>query len=260
MNTPSTDKTVHMNTNEQILQAKVCMGKVVGHLLHVIALHENNELVIYSDVLSSQVPKSFGAHAFNLTRDALFRYSVIRLCALWDRAQSNNECLLTVVDLVDHHDVILSLMRENCGHWASREAHVIDLPDEPEMKEIVLRSAQESEDRFGRLQGYRAGKQLKRAIIDARVIAASGELLVLQNFRDKHLAHSLRETRREQSIGTISLPKFREETALLKKTVEVARALYCWINGSSFDFESSYEMRREQAEALWKGCKLMPVR
>lgn len=159
MNTQAIRAVDRLKAIERIALAKAHMEKMIGHVLHSIALHENNEIVLNSDLLSSQVPSSYGAHAFNLTRDALFRYSVIRLCALWDAAEINSESILTVIDLVDNREVILMLMRENCGHRAGRTAHVINLPEEPELEAIVLKSARDSEDRFGRTQGYRAGRQ-----------------------------------------------------------------------------------------------------
>jgi len=241
-------------TQERINLAKQRMSKVVGHILHSLALHENNEIVLYTDILASKISESFAAQAFNLMQDSLFRYSVIRLCTIWDNRDLEYESISTVVDLIDNHDVILELMRETCSQWAGQSVHVHNLPAQAELAEAVMQLAQDSEGSFGRQQGIQAGRALRRAIASARAVLSSEELKVMRRLRDKHLAHALNETREEKRSGPIRQMKFREETQLLEKTIFIARELYCWVNGASFDFEASRKIHRKQSEALWKGC------
>ena len=211
-----------MTTDDRIAAAKACVEKVVNHVLHSIALHENNEVFIYSDVISSQIPESYAANAFNLTRDALFRYSLIRLCALWDGDVSPEaETIARIVKLIDNREVISALMQETCANWPIS-------------------------DNFGRQQGA-------KATID------SPELQSIKNFRDKHIAHALSATRKEKVHGAIPLPAHRTEIDLLKKTVNLVSSFYCWVNGRDFDFDGSFEIRQGHAEALWKGCIVNPL-
>lgn len=250
-----------LTTQRRIDLAKRRMSRVIDHVLHSIALHESNEFVLYSDVLSSQISNSHAGHTFNLMRDSLFRYGVIRLCALWDIDKDlEYESISTVVELIDDHEVILALMRETCGQWAGRASHVLNLPDEPELAKEVLRLSQESDDRFGRQQAVMAAKSLLRTIALARRVCASDDMKVIRQLRNKHLAHSLNETREEKLIGPIRQMKYREETELLKKAISIAGDLHCWVNGASFDFDFSRKMRREQSEALWKGTTFKSLR
>jgi hypothetical protein len=50
---------------ERIDLAKAKMERVVHHFLYLIELHENNVFIVYSLGLSSQIPESFAAKAFN---------------------------------------------------------------------------------------------------------------------------------------------------------------------------------------------------
>jgi hypothetical protein len=74
------------------------------------------------------------------------------------------------------------------------------------------------------------------------------------NLRDKHLAHSLTETRREKA-GPIAPMKYGDERRVLDDTLPIVEALYCWVNGRSFSFDDSRKIDRKNAMALWEGCK-----
>src|SRR3954470_12232173 len=97
--------------------AKEKIRRVVDHLLYVLELHENNAIVLYSSTLSAQIPTSFAANAFNVFQRGLHQFEVVRLCALWDRAELEKENIPTVIELIDHPDVIESLAQETMAHW-----------------------------------------------------------------------------------------------------------------------------------------------
>jgi len=73
------------------------------------------------------------------------------------------------------------------------------------------------------------------------------------NMRDKHLAHSLSATRREK-VGAIEPMKYGYERDVLKASLPIVQALFCWVSGKSFDFEDSRRIDRENAKALWEAC------
>ncbi len=248
-----------MKTEDRISAAKRCVEKVVGHILHSIALHENNEVFIYSDVISSQIPESFAANAFNLTRDALFRYSLIRLCAVWDNdIREEAQTIPRIVKLISNRSVISALMKETCSHWPTHPFPVSDTVEGEALADSEGHSTWTFTDDFGRRQGAKAGWQLRTAVRKANTIIASQELQSIKNFRDKHIAHALSATKKEKAIGPIPVPARRAEIDLLKTTVDLAHTFYCWVNGTDFDFETSFEIRKGDAEALWKGCTVQP--
>jgi hypothetical protein len=75
------------------------------------------------------------------------------------------------------------------------------------------------------------------------------------NLRDKHLAHSLTQTRREQKVGPIAPMKYGDERVILEATLPIVEALYRWVNGCSFSFDDSREIDQRNAKALWEGCR-----
>jgi hypothetical protein len=100
---------------------------------------------------------------------------------------------------------------------------------------------------------------LKETIIAVRVILASSQLGLVMNLRDKHLAHSLTKTRREQH-GPIPPMKYGDETRLLEASIPIVERLFCWVNGKSFSIKDSQDIDRKNAEALWNGCKFNVLR
>ena len=76
-----------MTLPARIDAAKAKTKSVVDHLLYLLKLHENNALVVYSSLLSSQIPTSHAANAFNVFRVACIRSSWCA-CAHYGTASS----------------------------------------------------------------------------------------------------------------------------------------------------------------------------
>jgi hypothetical protein len=76
----------------------------------------------------------------------------------------------------------------------------------------------------------------------------------MMNLRDKYLAHSLTETRRERKVGSIDPMKYGDEREMLNASLPIVQKLFCWVSAKSFDFENSREIDRENAKALWEAC------
>jgi hypothetical protein len=57
---------VTWDTQKRITEAKRLTKCVVDHLQYLLDIHENNAIVLYSDTLSKQIPKSYAANAFNI--------------------------------------------------------------------------------------------------------------------------------------------------------------------------------------------------
>jgi hypothetical protein len=67
---------------KRIDEAKRLTPRVVDHLQYLLDIHENNATVLYSDMLSKQIQKSYAANAF--FREAMHQIELVRICALWD--------------------------------------------------------------------------------------------------------------------------------------------------------------------------------
>jgi hypothetical protein len=51
---------------------------------------KTTRFVLYSDTLSSQIPTSFAANAFNVFQRGMHQFEIVRLCALWDSWDSRS--------------------------------------------------------------------------------------------------------------------------------------------------------------------------
>jgi hypothetical protein len=226
-------KIAKMTLPERIEAAKAKTEKVVDHLSYLIKLHENNALVLYSPLLSSQIPTSHAANAFFNFRAGLHQIELVRLCSLWDSVDLKKENVPTIIELIDQSDVVEALAKEAASPWENLER---------EDKE------------YGEQRTQKARTSLPEAIKDARAIMGSSHLQSIMNLRDKHLAHSLTETWREKA-GPIAPMKYGDERVILEATLPIVEALHCWVNDGSFSFNDSREIDRKNAKALWEGCK-----
>jgi hypothetical protein len=91
------DKILKMSIAERMAVAKAKTERVVDHLLYVLELHENNEIIVYSPTLRSQIPTSYAANAFIVFRHGLHQFEIVRLCALWDSVELEKENIPTII-------------------------------------------------------------------------------------------------------------------------------------------------------------------
>ena len=127
----------HMTTANRKQAAKVKTERVVDHLLYLLALHENNTIIVYSDTLSSQVTRSLAANAFNVFQGGLHQFEIVRLCALWDRAGADRESIPTIIELIKPPDVIEALAQETRDELRNAIADVCTILDSPRLKSIM---------------------------------------------------------------------------------------------------------------------------
>jgi AbiU2 len=124
---------------------------VVHHLLYLLALHENNAIIVYSDTLSSQIRYAHAADAFYAFRAGLYHFEIVRLCALWDPANDDRksipteESIPTIIELIDLNDVIDTLAQRVQEQWPAA-------------------------DEYGREQAQKARDELRKTIKDVRKI------------------------------------------------------------------------------------------
>jgi AbiU2 len=248
------DKIAKMPIPERVSMAKEKTRRVVDHLMYLLELHENNAIVLYSPTLSAQIPTSFAANAFNVFQRGLHQFEIVRLCALWDSVDLDKENVPTVIELIDHPDVIESLAEETAAPWQGIGGRLLNPSDDPELKSLEIDLVQQANEGFGQKQAEKARCDLRKAIDDSRFILASPKHASIMNLRDKHLAHSLSETRRERKAGPVAPMKYGDEREVLNATLPIAEALYCWVNGTSFSFDDSRKIDRKNAAALWGAC------
>ena len=219
---------VTWDTQKRIAEAKRITALVVDHLQYLLDIHENNAVVLYSDALSKQVPKSYAANAFNVFREAMHQIEIVRVCALWDSAHIEKESIPTVIELVDDPKVIEALADQAS---AGRD------------------------DEFAKQQAQKAVTGLKEAIKAARELKKSERLKSIRNLRDKHVAHYLTETMEEKK-GPIAAMKHGDEGPVIDATIPIVEALNSWVNGVGFSLKDAQAIDRKCADALWGACTL----
>jgi AbiU2 len=237
-----------MSVENRIKAAKEKTKRVLDHLLYLLELHENNAIIFYSPTLSSQIPTSYAANAFNVIQRGLHQFEIVRLCTLWDRAELNRENIPTIIALINHPDVIEALAQETLSQWSSSGAHIAE--EDPELRAYLERR----DKQLGEEQAEKARVELRKAFDDAGAMRQSPKLTGIMNLRDKHLAHSLSQTYREQK-GPIEPMRHGDERDVLEKTLPLVEALYCWVNCCSFSLEDSRNIHRKNAKALWMHCR-----
>jgi hypothetical protein len=238
---------------ERVRIAKEKTRRVVDHLHYLLELHENNAFVLYTDTLSKQIPTSFAANAFNVFQQGMHQFEIVRLCALWDRAEPEKENIPTIIELIDHSDVIEALAQETASHWQGTGGEVLNPSPDPTQRALEAQALRQIDKQFGQQEAQKARDELRKAIADSRAIIASPKHASIMNLRDKHLAHSLSETRREKK-GPLAPMKYGDERDMLNATLPIVEALYCWVNGTSLSFQDSRDIDRNNAKALWEAC------
>jgi AbiU2 len=245
---------------ERIELAKGILDKVLDHFLYILALHANNKIITYSPTLVSQIPTSFAASAFNVFQRGMLQIEIIRLCALWDGVDLAKENIPTVIELVDKPDIIDALADETRSHWHKLPPpHVINPSDDPEIAKIEEEVGIASNVQFGNEQAVKSKAELTEAIASARAVLTSAQFNSVMNIRDKHLAHSLERTRREQTVD-VQRMKYGDETALIGVSIPIIERLRCWVNGAGFNLADSQRIDDKNAQALWHGCTFKVLR
>jgi hypothetical protein len=241
-----------MATVERVEAARQKTERVVDHLLQLIALHETNAIVVYSDTLALQIPRSYAANAFNVLQQSLYRFEIVRLCALWDRAwpDLSRESIPTIVELIADSNVIDALVEETRSTWTSR---ILPVDSEDPKTDAALREAlTRLNERPVEEKAAEVSDGLKESIARGRKIENSAILRGVRKLRDKHLASSLFETFQEKETAVPM--QYGDERELLLGSIQLVEMLQLWVNGTSIDFDKSRQIARKSVEALWKHC------
>lgn len=130
----------------------------------------------------------------------------------------------------------------------------MNAPEDAELHEFVVETLRLDNIEQGEQDAKRVRDDLRQAICDSRAILASPKHESIMNIRDKYLAHSLTETRRERKTGTIAPMKYGDERDILNATLPIVEKLLRGVAGKGFDFENSRRIDRDNAQALWGAC------
>jgi hypothetical protein len=240
---------------ERFSLAKARAAKLVHHIAPLFLMHEANAVIIYSQQLSEQIPRSYAAHAFNQFQHSMHLFEIIRLCAIWDKPNPDRESIPTIIALFNTPELIDQLVTEVRASYANAPpGKFYDGDDAQEMATKKSWWKRERETIIRQVEKVTRDK-LSFAVGKAAEIQQSSRLKRLVQFRDRYIAHNLDIAQPAMSDeASVEHLKYGDETTLLADTVAVASALHQGLTFGAFDWNGSRAIARRNARALWEGC------
>ena len=223
------------SADERIKIAKEIISKLTDRVIDVVNLSAVCDYFVYSDTLSSQIPRSYAGHAFDATKQALFQQLIIRTVALWDKPDRNNFSIPTAIAVIDNDAVIQQLQREHFQNHSGTGSINFNPSHDPEIEAAIQTLMQDSQTQFATQQADEADKILRHCIDMVKKVSNDIIHLSIVNLRN-HLSHSLDETR-EEIKGPVANMKYGQEKDLLQTSIRLIENLYSWVNGTGFNIQ-----------------------
>jgi hypothetical protein len=247
----------NLSDEQRLASAKGRTDRLVDHVTALFGLHEANALIIYSPMLSSQIPRSYAAHAFNAFQQSMHLYELVRLCAIWDKPGTDRESIPTILALLGRSEIIEKLVQDTYRSYASDAMpHDLRPTDDPDIEAAKAAwweryRVERAEEQAQKVRDWIATAQEK-----ADAIIASPALKSLRGFRDAYVAHNLTPSETPPNMQDEVRPvRYGDETPILDATVEIVDALHLALNGTSFDWEGARGIAANNARDLWNGCR-----
>ncbi|MGE0769052.1 MAG: hypothetical protein AB7L90_21625 [Hyphomicrobiaceae bacterium] len=250
-----------MDRDQRIALAKSKVNRLVDVTLRLLRLRASNEILVYSGLIATQVPSSYAAHTFNEIQSVMFDHELIRLCTLWDSAEkekraSDRDSIPAVIWLVDHPEVVESVVDETRQAHAARGTRVFNTPDDPDEQAVIEGMLAQHQNEFAEREAEKARQWLCEAMDLARQVQSGPLLRSVIDYRDR-TAHLLAADVSRRNPDRIA--KFGDEKQLLDITVEIVDKLHLAVNGASFDWEISRQFAARTAKAFWNGVKIKVI-
>jgi hypothetical protein len=230
----------------RINEAKRATKRVVDHAVDLLWINESNAVTLYSDVLAKQIPRSYAAHAFNVFRKSMHQIEIVRLCALWDPPKIERETIPTIIELIDHLEVLARLADAVRAQYPPVTANQVAEGSDAEVINFY-------HAKLGNERSQEALVELRTAIDHARELQKSERLKAIRTLRNFHVAHNLTREAKDK-LGAVEPMKLGDEKIILGETLSILKSLYSGVNGIGFSFEASRKIDRKCAEALWNRC------
>jgi hypothetical protein len=240
-----------MEISERIAIAQAKVKTIIETLRTLQQLRANNEFILYSDRLRKQVGTSYAANAFNIMGAVLYEGELIKICSLWDPARHEQEArdrnsIPAVAWLITPNDVVETLRVERVKDRMKVDINPPEGPMFEWQRELALKRAE--------AEGAKVG-QVYQATQSKIAEAVKSELLIgMRNFRDKHIAHSLVQTKLEKAKGEVDLPKYGHEKELLDLSIDIANDLYFVACDASYLWDISWNISNRYAASLLSKC------
>ncbi|RYY06023.1 MAG: hypothetical protein EON55_24380, partial [Alphaproteobacteria bacterium] len=176
-------------------------------MIELVAMHEANAVVLYSDKLSAQIPRSYAANAFRRFQTSMAGFEVIRICACWQVPDLNDASIPNILGLIQDAAVRAAIT-------ADVEAG----------SQLAIQTA----------MATHVLQHVDDAVRRAAAVQADPRFNAVLNHRNRYLAHNLQRTRLEERT-TVDRMKHGDEAWLLEETQLVANHLHHGLNRAAFD-------------------------
>ncbi len=228
------------NLEEKVILAQTRLERVLDHLLLLIDLHEINQI---SYGTNFEVPTQI-ARSFRIVSSSLYKYELIRLYALWDIGDGEEESLSVVAKHAADKNVRRRLKEIEAQFWNRS----VDLDAEDlETEKLIC----DSENHFGAERAIEMDELLEGALLRIEEIKKSPALQALKENRDKFLAHALNKSRAEIKNGGIRPWSRGMERELIDASVSIASDLLASVGKKSFDLDAQREKAAARAVSFW---------
>ena len=246
-----------MTPDERVKAAREKINRILLSLRTLLQLRSVNEIVLYSNTLSKQVGTSYAANAYNVLTGALFESELVRICALWDPTRSeqaacDRDSIPAVAWLIDSDAVADALVADIVFaaqnmkvHWAGKN----------KPSEDIRRWTQQRRDVEAQEEGARARLRIDEVKKKIAETERSNLQRSLRNFRDKHIAHALVETKAEKK-GKVETPRHGHEAELFEASVDIVNDLLYVLTNASFHWAEARKQTARCSGALLSRCKL----
>lgn len=213
---------------KRIEDAERRLEEVSYGTMNLIALHEINRIVVYSDQLSRKIPKSQAAIAYNLFTLSLLHNEIITLCTLWERGRRDVASLPAIVHLVNDKKVKRKIRkRHEEGFGRNGESYVVN-----------------------------AMANLEKGIDIVREYSNSSDFKVVKRFRDDISHRLLEPIDSEPSTDQVVEPmNYGDERGALAQTINALTLLELGVRGLDPGLQQCHEISRRQANELWGNCE-----
>lgn len=228
--------------------------RLVDHAIALDQIHQSNQVVLYTDALSGQIPRSYAGHAFRQFQRSMYEFELIRLASMWDKPGGDRFSIPTVARLVDDPAVIAAASEQTRARYADPGPVHINAEDAPaavleDFRRIILHERQ----RAAVERATACTNELRQAIQRCAEVVASQEFHALRTLRDHAIAHNLRLP----PPGDPAAPeawRYGGETDLLRDTIVVVNLLHGALHGSSFDWDDMRRQHERNSAHLWEHC------
>ena len=238
--------------------ARERVSRLIDHLGPLYAMQAANKLVVYSPLLSSQIPPSRAGHAFNQFQRAMHQYAVIRLAAIWDRPEKDRVSLPTIVALVSSSSVAKLLEDQTYTYFATAAEPVSDRENEAKLEDNNFLSDHwiKERERCGGAERQLVGERLIRAVKAVNCASKSQTAKALIKFRNDYIAHNLEMPVDNPPCKEVAPRpmRFGDEARIFRLTTRVIRTLHMTLNGTDFQLDSMQNNADRAATELWENC------